>query len=187
MTYDELLETVNSYTIRTDAPVVGFIRRAESYLRTITKHYLSEITVSLPVTDLTTQLPADFREIRAITGTGTKTYKPVAPTNAILAEDEVGYYRSNTALIFVGTPDEAIVLLYSAAFPDLTASQSNWIFDRFPNVYLAAVLKEFYRWTKDPEGVAVEQSALQEALSIVAEDDRRGRVTGPIIIGGTGW
>ena len=50
MTYDELIETINSYTIRDDYPIAEFIRRAESYLRTVAKHYLAEKVVALPVT-----------------------------------------------------------------------------------------------------------------------------------------
>lgn len=186
MTYDELIETINSYTIRTDAPIVGFIRRAESYLRTIAKHYLSEITASIAVVDGKADLPADFREIRAITG-ATKIYKPVSPTSAVLSEGEVGYYRQADQLVFVGTADPSIELLYSSAFPDLTETQSNWLFERFPNVYVSAILKEFHRWQTNPEGVSIEQAALQEALSIVAEDDRRGRQSGTIIMESSTW
>ncbi|TWF46321.1 hypothetical protein [Neorhizobium alkalisoli] len=78
-------------------------------------------------------------------------------------------------------------MLYSAAFPDLTTDQTNWLFDRFPNVYVSAILKEFHRWQTDAEGVQIEDAALKEALSIVGEDDRKGRITGPIIMGVTRW
>lgn len=185
MTYDELLETVSSYTIRDDAPITSFIRRAETYLRTVAKHYLSETSATLTVTDGKADLPSDFREIRAITGT--KTYKPIAPMNASLFEDEVGYFREGNQIVFVGDVDAQIELLYSAAFPDLSETQSNWLFERFPNVYLAAILKEFHRWQTNPEGVSIEQAALQEALAIVAEDDRRGRQSGTIIMGASSW
>ncbi|AYD00918.1 hypothetical protein [Neorhizobium sp. NCHU2750] len=187
MTYDEFLSTIESYTIRSinDMPFDGFVRRAESYLRTVTKHYLAETTVVLPIVAGAIDLPADFIEIRSITGA--KRYKPVAVQAAVLCENEVGYYRSGNRLVFVGEPDETIELLYWAAFADLTEDQSNWLFDRFPNVYISAVLKEFHRWQTDPEGVQIESAALQEALSIVAEDDRRGRQTGPIIMGGNSW
>jgi hypothetical protein len=184
MTYDELLSTIQSYTIRDDAPIEGFIKRAETYLRTIVRHYLSEQVVSLPVVDKVAALPDDFREMRAITGT--KTYKPVSPTNARLNCNEVGYYHSGNTLVFVGEPDETVELLYAAAFGDLSADSTNWLFSRFSGVYVAAILKEFYRWEKDAEGVAIEDAALKEALSIVAEDDRRGRQT-PIVMDVTTW
>jgi hypothetical protein len=87
MTYEELLSTIESYTIRNDAPIESFIRRAESYLRTIAKHYLSEKIVTLTVADGVAILPDDLREMRLITGS--KTYKPVSPMNAVLACDEV--------------------------------------------------------------------------------------------------
>lgn len=185
MTYDELLSTITSYTIRDDAPIEVFLRRAESYLRPVTKHYLSEKSVLLPVIDGVAELPADFLEMRLITGT--KTYKPVAPMAAKLAEDECGYYREGNTVVFVGEPDAEVALLYAASFPDLTADQTNWLFDKFPNTYISAILKEFHRWQVNPEGVAIEDGALKEAISIVAEDDRRGRVTGPIIMGGSTW
>lgn len=187
MTYDEFLSTIESYTIRqiADMPFEGFVRRAESYLKTVAKHYLAEKTVVLPIDVGAITLPSDFLEIRSITGT--KLYKPVAVQAANLCENEVGYYRTGNRLVFVGEPDATIELLYWAAFPDLTEDQSNWLFDRFPNVYISAVLKEFHRWETDSEGVAIEDAALKEALSIVAEDDRRGRQTGPIIMGANTW
>lgn len=98
-----------------------------------------------------------------------------------------GYYRASGSLIFVGEPDAEVSMLYSAAFPDLTTDQTNWLFDRFPNVYVSSILKEFHRWQTNAEGVEIEDAALKEALSIVAEDDRKGRVTGPIIMGVTRW
>lgn len=187
MTYDELLSTIESYTIRDDAPIDSFIRRAESYLRTVTKHYLAEKTVVLPIVADTVDLPADFLEIRTITGK--KLYKPVSVQAASLCENEVGYYRSGNRLTFVGEPDAEIELLYWAGFPNLTedTADSHWLFQRFPSVIIAAILKEFHRWQTNPEGVAIEDAALKEALSIVAEDDRRGRQTGPIIMGGSTW
>ncbi|MFD1326751.1 phage adaptor protein [Mycoplana ramosa] len=185
MTYDELLETIESYTIRDDAPITSFIRRAETYLRTITKHYLAEKTVLLNVTNGKAELPSDFREIRTITGT--RTYKPIAPSHAQIESDEVGYYREGNTLVFVGEVDSQVGFLYHAAFPDLTEDQSNWLFERFPNVYVSAILKEFHRWQTNPEGVSIEDAALKEALAIVAEDDRRGRQTGTIYFGASTW
>lgn len=187
MSYDEFLSTIESYTIRqiADMPFDGFVRRAESYLRSVTKHYLAEKTVVLPVDVGAITLPADFLEIRSITGT--KLYKPVAVQAAVLCENEVGYYRTGNRLVFVGEPDATIELLYWAAFPDLTEDQSNWLFDRHPQTYISGVLREFHRWMTNPEGVAIEDAALKEALSIVAEDDRRGRATGPIIMGAARW
>ena len=185
MTYDEFLATIKEYTIRDDAPISGFIRRSETFLRTIIRHYLSEKTVTLSVVDSTAELPSDFIEIRAISGAA-KTFKRVSPTNAKLTSDQVGYFRVGDSLIFVGGEDMQIELIYSASFPDLSATQTNWLFDRFPNVYISAVLKEFHRWQQSAEGVQIESAALQEALAIVAEDDRRGR-SSPIIMGDTSW
>lgn len=187
MTYDELLETIESYTVRDDYPLQSFLKRSESYLRTVAKHYLSEQAISLPVVDGEAVLPVDFLEIRTITGT--KVYKPIAPMNAKLCFGEVGYYRKGNTLVFVGEVDAEVGFLYSAAFPGLTedTAPDHWLFQRFPQCYVASLLKEFYRWNKDPEGVAIEDAALKEALSIVAEDDRRGRQTGTIIIAGSTW
>ncbi|AYD01738.1 hypothetical protein [Neorhizobium sp. NCHU2750] len=187
MTYDEFLSTIESYTIRSisDMPFDGFVQRAESYLRSVTKHYLAEKTVILRIDVGAITLPDDFLEIRSITGA--KLYKPVAVQAANLCENEVGYYRTGNRLVFVGEPDATIELLYWAAFPALSADQSNWLFDRFPNVYISAVLKEYHRWMTNAEGVQIESAALQEALGIVSEDDRRGRQTGPIIMGSNAW
>ena len=77
MTYQEFLTLIKSYTIRDDAPINSFILRAESHLRPIVRHYRSEKTIVLSITDDIADLPADFIEIRAITGIA-KRYKPVS-------------------------------------------------------------------------------------------------------------
>lgn len=185
MTFDEFNQCLIDLQIRQDAPNESLLRRSESYLRVVTKHPASERTVLLPIVDGIATLPADFLEMRLISGT--KTYKPVAPMAANLTEDEVGYYREGNNLVFVGEPDAEVALLYHFAFADLTADQTNWLFDRFPNVYIACVMKFFEQWQRNAEGVAIEDAALKEALSVVAEDARRSRITGPIIMGGSGW
>lgn len=185
MTYDELISTINSYIIRTDAPIPEFIRRAESQLRVMARHYLSEKTAVLSVTDNTASLPSDFMDIRQISGN--LFYRPVSPINAEIYFDECGYYRQGNQLIFVGTPDSSVTILYESRFPDLTATSSNWLFERFPNVYVSAILKEFYRWEKDTDGFSIETAALNEALGIVSADDQRGRATGTIAFNQGGW
>lgn len=191
MTYDELLETITSYTIRDDIPVTTMIRLAEAGLRPITKHYLSEKTEILYVVDDIADLPSDFLEIRAITGESAQIYKPISPSNASVQDGQVGYYRIGESLSFVppegGEVDDQVTLAYWYSFPALTADQSNWLFDRFPNIYLRAVLKESFRWLKDMEGVSIEDAALKEELSYLMEDDRRGRQTGPIIWESRSW
>lgn len=186
MTYQEFLDLIKSYTIRDDAPIKSFVLRAESHLRPIVRHYLSEETVVLSVADDIADLPSDFIEIRAITGID-KRYKPVSVSSAKLTSDEVGYYRIGSKLIFAGDVESTVKLTYYSDFAPLTATSSNWLFEKFQNVYISAVLREFYRWEKDQEGIASEQAALNEALSVLAEDDRRGRMTGAITVGGPTW
>ncbi|WP_455918662.1 phage adaptor protein [Ensifer canadensis] len=184
MTYDELIDNVLSYTVRDDVPVSTMIRIAEASLRPITKHYLSEKVVTLPVVDGFAELPSDFLEMRAITGTSGITYKPISPTNADVREGEVGYYRVGDEVSFVaaatGQLEAEVQLAYWYSFPALSSTQSNWLFARYPSVYLRAVLRESYRWLKDPESAAIEDAALKEELGILGEDNRRGLQTGTI-------
>lgn len=185
MTYDEFIQVVTDLQIRGDAPLESLIRRSESYLRVVTSHVLSEKSVVLPVVDSRVELPADLLEIRLVSGS--KLYKPVAPQAARLCEEEIGYYREGNSLVLVGEPEAEVSLLYKFAFADLTEDQTNWLFDRFPNVYIAAVMKSFEQWQRNSEGVAIEDAALREALGVVELDDKRARQTGPIIMGGSTW
>lgn len=191
MTYDELLETITSHTIRDDIPVTTMIRLAEGTLRPITKHYLAEKTETLFVVDSVAELPSDFREMRAITGESGQTYKPIAPANSDVFDGQVGYYRVGQSLTFVpsasGEVDDQVSIAYWYSFPPLTDIQSNWLFEWSPNVYVWAVLREAYRWLKDPESLAQAEIALKEELANLAEDDRRGRQTGPIIWESRSW
>lgn len=185
MTYDEFIEVIESHVIRDDAPITSFIRRAETNLRPIAKHYLAEKVVTVPVVDGIVELPDDFQEMRQISGT--MRYKPVSPTSSTLFGGECGYYRIGDVISIVGQADATVELIYFAAFEDLSETASNWLFERFPNVYISAVLKAFYQWERDAEGVQIESQALQEALALVAEDDKRGRQTGTIVMGGGTW
>lgn len=185
LTYDEIISTVQALMVRTDAPVGDFIKRGEAHIRPLIRHYLAETTVALPVTANVAVLPADFLEVRAITGT--KTYKPVNPANAKLYFDEVGYYRSNNTLVFVGQPDPEVTILYAASIPGISPTSTNFIADRFPNLYIAVIMRFFYQWERDAEGVQLETASLNEALAVVAEDDKRGRQTGQIIMGVQPW
>ena len=191
MSYDELIELIQTYTIRTDIPVEMLMRLAEASLRPIAKHYLAEKTVTLTVTDEIAELPTDLLEIRAITGAIGKIYKPISPVATELYDGEIGYYRVGDSISFVphsaSTVDAQVTLLYRYSFPNLTDTQSNWLFERFPNIYVRAILKEANRWLKDAEGVATEDAALKEELGILAEDDRDGRKTGPIYWSPSAW
>lgn len=182
MTYDEFISLIKSYTIRDDAPIDGFIVRAESSLRPLARHYLSEKAAVLTPVGNAVSLPADFLEFRQLTG-DTQLYRPITPVMAETVEGQCGYYRQGNQIVFVGTPDATVTLLYQASFSGISSSSSNWLFDRFPQVYVASVLKEFHRWTQNPEGMQLENQALQEALATVAADDQRGRVLGTLTIG----
>jgi hypothetical protein len=191
MNYTEFTNAVTSFTVRDDLPITTLIQLAEASLRPIVRHYLAEKTVTLNLVDDIAELPSDFLEMRALTGASGFTYKPISPASAEIQFGQIGYYRIGDSLSFVpaadGQTEAQVTLAYHSSFAPLTDLQTNFLFSRFENIYLRAVLREAYRWLQDAQGVAIQDAALKEELSFLAEDNRRGTMTSTILWRDSAW
>jgi len=177
-TRDELIATVQDYSLRSDAPVASFITVFESEIRPIVEHsFFSETIVDIPIVDGKVALPADFKRVRSVQVDNYKTHQLGIRDNLVY-DDEVGYRQVGRAYHFVGRTDiESVQLVYTAKIAPLTEDNpTNWLLEEFPNVYLQGVLARLYQWANDDVAAANAKQNLAEALAVVAEDDRQARI-----------
>ena len=189
-TYDDLINSIHDYTLRSDSPASLFISMAESDLTTLVKHYLNETIENVPLVSDSITFPNDFLELRSVKA-GDFPTRQLGISDTTIYPGEICYRRVGNKLFFVGDLSQVstIELVYWARIPALSESnQSNWLLEKFPSVYLHAALAKAYRWAKDDVAEAAEKQSLIDVLSLVAEDDKRGRAfaSAPDIRGG-GW
>ncbi|NTF34254.1 phage adaptor protein [Rhizobium skierniewicense] len=176
--YNSLIEAVEEYTLRYDMPVAMFVGLAESKFRPIISHYNQDKTVVLPIVGGKITLPADFLEAQFIRVNDYET-RQISLQGGERYADEVAYVQAGNTYEFDGPVDISTAkLIYRAAIPALTAdAPTNWLIQKFPEVYLHAVLGRAYRWLKDMESFGLEEQSFKEAVALVALDDIKGRST----------
>lgn len=187
--YDELKQAVQDYTLRDEIPFDTFLRLAEAKINPMIKHYLQEKTETLDIIDNTATLPADYLEGRFVSVDDKPTFQTGIDTNTF-TQSEVLYKQIGNTFEFRGEYEvPKAKLVYTASIPKLTTAEpTNWLLQRFPNVYLHAVLAAAFRWLRDGEAEAQEAASLMEAASIVAADNLRGvRPANPLRSEASAW
>lgn len=176
--YNSLIEAVEGYTLRYDMPLGTFIGLAESKFRPIISHYQQDTTVVLPIVGGKITLPADCLEAQFIRVNNYDT-RQISLYGGERYADEVVYTQIGRTYEFDGPDDiSTATLIYRAEIPALTeAAPTNWLIEKFPEVYLHAVLGRAYRWLKDMESFALEEQSFQEAVALVTLDNIKGRST----------
>lgn len=180
--YDSLVTAVTDWTLRDEMPIDTFIGLIETKLRPILRHYKQDKQVTIPLVDKTITLPNDMIEPLYLRVNGYDT-RQISLVGGIKYANEVVYKQVGDTYEFdgpqdVGEPGAEAVLLYRAVIPAITEdTPTNWLIQRFPDVYFHGVLYQAYRWMKDMESFSAEYQSFQEALSVVAADDLAGRST----------
>jgi hypothetical protein len=177
-TRDDLIAVIKDYSLRSDAPVASLITVFETEIRPRVEHsFYSEQIVDLPIVAGKVTLPADFKRARFVKVDNYET-RQLGIRDSLTYHDEVGYRQVGREYHFVGRTDiEAVQIVYTAKIAPLTESDpTNWLLTEFPNVYLQGVLARLYQWAKDDVAEASAKQALNEALALVAEDDRQARI-----------
>lgn len=73
----------------------------------------------------------------------------------------------------------AVDILYHARITELVnASDTNWVLDNHPDLYLAASMVELLLHMKDPDGAAVWEARATGAIASIIVSSRRRRYTG---------
>lgn len=173
--YNELQSSIADYIMRPDAPVKSFIALAERDVAPSVRHYLQEKSVTLTSAANAVTLPADFQEARRIVIDGVLA-KPVSAYAPNVGSGEIGYFqRGNTYnIVPEQTANRSVEIIYYGRVPALSdAANTNWLLTNFPDVLFHAALVRAYRWLKDKDAEAMEQSSLQAAIGNLVADHKR--------------
>lgn len=186
MNLSELRNLIRAYTLRddlTDTLINGFVTLAETKFRASIKHHLMETTVVLPIAAGTNYvtIPADFKEARSIELNGeTITLTSIDERDGV-GVCKPGYIISGNRIMIVpadvATGD--VTLVYFALVPSLTeGAQTNWLIDRFPDVYLHSVLAAAYHFLDNERQMGTESQLLAGAIANVTASHMKAAYSG---------
>lgn len=129
---------------------------------------------ALTVSGGTAALPSDFLEVIALyDGSGLE--MPVQTTRFARSTWQTAFHAiSGSSLV---GPDGDVTLQYYAALPSLTSSMtaSNWLLQRYPDLYLYAAASEAAKQARDVEGAQAFEALRAQALAGVMADDSAAR------------
>lgn len=199
-TYAKLIADLDAYTGRssstsanwTTARKEQFIENAEAMLKRDLHIREMETSTTLTANSLETALPADFRELRAISIEDEQfpsvTYLPPAQVR-----DSSAYFRgmnptywsiegANLLLIPQPSTNVTVNITYSAGLDALTSSNaSNVLSLRYPDVYLYAALFQAFLFIGDSARASEHLELYNSAIRDVQVQDRRSRrAPGPL-------
>lgn len=187
MNLGELKAAVRGYSHRSDvdAMLPTFLQIAERRIYYGEANTLPALRASgmlKRVSMATPERPADYLETKMLTQDGDArrvlTFRPLFEIPRLSRA-----YSWDGARLAL-SPDQALPvdLLYYARFAQLSAdSDTNWLLDTAPNVYLSAVLVELGRWARDEELAAREASNYASAVNSLHSSDKRAQHSGSLL------
>lgn len=188
--YSELVQQIQDYALRMDAPIDVFIGLLESDIAPLLIHYRAEkqTNISIPSTNIIT-IPADVIKMRAIIVDG-EVATPISIFDNKLYPNQITYYTSANKINFNSKKTiSKATLVYHSRIPSLTAlAPTNWLLEYFPNVYLYGILSKLYVWARDDAGAAQVNPLLAQSIQQVIEDNKQFvEITNPIPQEATEW
>ena len=184
MTYAELSSYLTSFSNRSDLTglLPDFIAMAEGEMKTLrVRQMVKRADISL--TGEYVALPPDFLAERTLMIADHEVL--FRTLEAIDAMQCAGSGRPNFYTIVDGdlrlfpAPDQpyAAEITYYADIPPLTADQSNWIIEGFPNAYRFGVMWGVGLKTRDNEAIAIWKAQFDKALADITArfKDKIGR------------
>lgn len=159
--YADLITAIRDMADDTAYPQASIddaIRKSEAYFNRKLRVPDMETAVPLTVTGEYVALPSDFREMRAIRPVNAPCYDLASMSPAALymtyrgqSGTPVAYAVEGLQLHFGPVGNATFVMLYYAAIPALTNEiPNNWLLDKHPDAYAAAVM--FYLALRERDG-----------------------------------
>lgn len=189
-TYTELQTEISSWMNRTDftsGQLQTFINLAEADIRSEVKTRRDVVLATGTLTGEALTLPTTFREVRRFATAG-KVRSYVEPqTYETLKQTGVssGYYTIIGADLYVlgGASGTAYTLLYVAALaPFATGSDTNWLLQNYPQIYLYAACKHAAAFLKDPQGAQGYDALWRQAVAVLNNVERESQGGGQMIV-----
>jgi len=181
MTYAALKTDVASWLVDSTATdkIPSFVALAESAIRRDVRVPAMDSTLSGAVAAGVIALPADFIEVKRLVIDGyVYEYKPVdlfqqMETDGYATSGSAGRYftRIGTSLRILNGGTSSYSLLYVAKFAELVGdSDTNWLLENAPDVYLFKSLHYGAAWLRDQaaaQGYEAMYQAAREKLEVI--------------------
>lgn len=198
MNYTEMVAAVKAYADRNDAEVNAaidtFIMMAEARINR--KLRVGEMTTRASVSTLDDKeyyaLPSDFNSIRDIElqdeagGRHGLEYMPPSQMNMVHGYDDLpGYYYTILAgslhILPIQSSGSVIEIVYYQKLPHLDGdtTESNWLSETYPDIYMAAMMIEMEKFVKNKDAVMFWKAEFLEAVTDLSDADSRDRWSGP--------
>ena len=131
-------------------------------------------TATITFTDGVAALPLDFAEAIALYASTGYEYVQQAPQT--VRANGCYYSIENSSLVSEGISGD-LTFQYYASLPPLgeTVTTSNWLLQRYPDIYLYAVGLEAAKYVKSGDLIQSTREALGEAIVTARGDDSRAR------------
>lgn len=189
--YAQLQTAIGNWLARNDlaATIPDFIRLAESRInrRLRVAQMLTRATTQTVPGDSYILKPADFLEMRNIEVSGSPNMVLEYATPAVIdrkyRSDWVGRPSAYTILgqevQLAPVPDAEYVIemAYYAKVPELEQSNTNWLIQQAPDIYLYGALIEAKAFIED-EKFQLWKAAFDEAINDLTRSDKRAKFSG---------
>lgn len=189
--YAQLQTAIGNWLARNDlaATIPDFIRLAESRInrRLRVAQMLTRATTQTVPGDSYILKPADFLEMRNIEVSGSPNmvleYAAPAVIDRKYRSDLVGRPSAYTILgqevQLAPVPDAEYVIemAYYAKVPELEQSNTNWLIQQAPDIYLYGALIEAKAFIED-EKFQLWKAAFDEAINDLTRSDKRAKFSG---------
>lgn len=150
-------------------------------------------TSTLTTSSGSVALPADWLEFERIwidnsDGTGIDLlYLPLKQfrthPDAVLTGTPSKYTIDGSTLYIAPTTDATLQISYYQELGAFTGdSDTDDILTNHPGVYLSGVLAEYYRWARDPDGMAMETAEFAAKARALNANDKRVQTSGSILV-----
>lgn len=204
MNYADITDTALSYADREDTEVTS---RIDKFLRIVEariNRFLKTQKMAVRSVIITTAdkyyygLPSGFSGIRNITlinGSSRTPGQYINPEqmdnikNSASETNVTGLYYNFVAdqlQIYPSHNNKTLEILHYQDVKELNSSQTNWISDYNPDVYIFGLLVEINAFVKDASTAAAWDQRFKEALAEIKEDDQISRWSGPPLVIRTG-
>jgi hypothetical protein len=196
MTYDEVIAAVLGYADRYDAEVSTtapkWVPLVEGRINSVlsTRLSLKDIVIPVVSVDTTFPFPADLlflKQVKLVNATGESIFQYISEFyfDKVLANGvSKPYYTVTNAAFkvpwsFLNDGTESLHVRYEQKVPPLgVLTDSNWLSDSNPQVYVFGLLVELYAFVKDSEAATLWDIRFKEELNNIENTDYRTQWSG---------
>lgn len=178
-TYGELRAALSDYVDHRNISSVlpRLVQMAESFLNRELRTRFQLTTSALTLANGDVALPSDFLEMAHVFGTNGYQYRSGPVSDFQRVGSQYSRYSINGTSVDINGYSGNRTVTYFAALPTLTTSNAttNWLLQRYPDVYLYAVGLEAAKYLKDVPLMEISKTLLADSLRSLKVDDDRAR------------